>query len=410
MAASLKESTAEARGIASWPPRLLATLAVAGLVALGAVAAKPPNSFTIGTGPVGGSYHQNALRYKEILAAEGITLNLRPVPNTLDIIHYVEDSKNDVDAGFIAQDVSEERHHSVVLLGQIELQPLFIFASAELGRRSTIDELRGRRIVMPPADSATSAAAVKLFKLYDITPENSQFTFIPLADAAAALRAGKFDAGAFMLAAENPVVRELMSDSGLRLLPISEVGAIANHLPFLRPVLLPRGIYSIADAIPPNNTPMVAAPVGLVIDAGIHSHIVYSLLDAMSKVHRGATFLSRAGEFPSAQGGQLPVDERAEEYFRTGVPWIYRRLPAWPASFIEMYQVPIVFALLAAAAYVLIRILGDALGAAWEALVPRRRMAPQPAVRLAAETPRPEPAPGIQRGAKPTEATGTLDG
>jgi hypothetical protein len=269
--------------------------------------------------------------------------------------------------------------------------------------------LRGRKIVMPPADSATSAAAVKLFNLYDITTENSQFTFMALADAAKALRAGKFHAGAFMLAPENPVVRELMADSGLRLVPISEVGAIANHLPFLRPVLLPRGIYSIADAIPPNNTPMVAAPVGLVIDSGTHSFLVYSLLDAMAKVHRGATFISRAGEFPSAQGGQLSVDERAEEYFRSGVPWIYRRLPPWPASFIEMYQVPLVFALLLAGAYMLVRTLGDAIGAAWEVFVPRRKAPAQPPVRLAAGAPRPEPAQASSRRAPPTEATGTLD-
>ncbi len=170
-----------------------------------------------------------------------------------------------------------------------------------------LDDLRGRKIVLPPNDSATTEAAIKVLELYDITPDNSSFTMMPLGDGVKQLQEGRFDAGIFMLAPENPVIRTLAADSALHLVPVAEVKAIASHLPFLRPVMLPRGIYSIADAIPPDSTPMVAAPVGVVVRDDLHPCLVYALLEAMAKVHRGATFLSAAGEFPTTAGSQLAI-------------------------------------------------------------------------------------------------------
>jgi TRAP-type uncharacterized transport system substrate-binding protein len=319
-------------------PRLMAFVAGVAIILAAALYARPPYDLTIATGPVGGSYYQAAQGYQKILAARGINLQLRPNPNSLDIVRDVGEPGSGVDAGFIAQDVSGSKDADLFAIGQIELQPLFIFANAELGRRSTLDELRGRKVVMPPSNSATSDAAIRVFKLYDITQQNSFFTFMGLADAVKDLRAGRFDAGVFMLAAENPVVRELAADSSLHLMHVSEVKAIANHLPFLRPVVLPRGIYNIADSIPPNDTAMVAATVGVVVRKNLHPFLVYSLLEAMTKVHRDPTFLSNAGDYPTITGSQLTVHPLAAQYYRTGLPWAYNEFAPWPASAIYEYQ------------------------------------------------------------------------
>jgi TRAP-type uncharacterized transport system substrate-binding protein len=323
-------------------PRLIAFAAVVAIIVAAALHARPPYQLTMATGPEGGSYYQAALGYQSILAARGISLRLQPNPNSLDIVRDVGEPRSGIDAGFIAQDVSGSKDADLFAIGQIELQPLFIFASADLGRRSTLDDLRGRKIVMPPTNSATSDAAMRLFKLYDITQQNSFFTFEGLADAVKDLRAGRFDAGVFMLAAENPVVRELAADSSLHLMHVTEVKAIANHLPFLRPVVLPRGIYNIADSIPPNDTSMVAATVGVVVRRDLHPYLVYSLLEAMTKVHRDPTFLSGAGDYPTIVGSQLTVHPLAAQYYRTGMPWAYSELPPWPASAVYQDQLIIV--------------------------------------------------------------------
>jgi TRAP-type uncharacterized transport system substrate-binding protein len=340
-------------------PRLIAFVAVVAVIAVAALYARPPYQMTIATGPEGGSYYQAALGYQKILAARGISLRLQPNPNSLDIVRDVGEPRSGIDAGFIAQDVSGSKDADLFAIGQIELQPLFIFANADLGRRSTLDDLRGRKIVMPPTNSATSDAAIRLFKLYDITQQNSYFTFEGLADAVKDLRAAKFDAGAFMLAAENPAVRELAADSSLHLMHVTEVKAIANHLPFLRPVVLPRGIYNIADSIPPNDTSMVAATVGVVVRRDLHPYLVYSLLEAMTKVHRDPTFLSGAGDYPTILGSQLTVHPLAAQYYRTGMPWAYSELPPWPASAVYQYQIIIVGIFFLAAIFIAVKYLAE---------------------------------------------------
>ena len=319
--------------------RLLLLLLVLVVFALLGVLSRPPHRLVIETGPEGGSYHQVALQYRAFLARRGIDVVIQPQPNSMEIVRHVADPKSSVQVGFVAQDVRDMANEPVFAVGQIQLQPLFIFASAELGRRSVLDNLRGRRIVMPPEDSATSDAAVKVLALYDITAENTSFTFMPLAEAAKALQTGRFDAGIFMLAPENPTIRALAADSSLRLMPYTEGRAVANHLPFLRPVVMPRGIYNIADVIPPHDTPLVAATVGVVIQENIHPYLVYSLLEAMSALHRAPTFLSGAGEFPTLAGAQLAAHPQALTYFKSGVPWAYRELPPWLASVIDRYQI-----------------------------------------------------------------------
>jgi TRAP transporter TAXI family solute receptor len=340
-------------------PRLIALVAVVAIVVAAALYARPPSDLTMATGPVGGSYYLAAEKYQKILAARGITLQLRPNPNSLDIVRDVGDPDSGVDAGFIAQDVSASKDADLFEIGQIELQPLFIFASAELGRRTTLDDLRGRKIVMPPSNSATSAAALELFKLYDITEQNSFFTFQGLADAAKDLRAGKFDAGVFMLTAENAVVIELAADSSLHLVHSTEVKAIANQLHFLRPVVLPRGIYNIADSIPPSDTAMVAATVGVVVRKDLHPYLVYSLLEAMTKVHRDPTFLSSAGTYPTIHGSQLTVHPLAAQFYRTGTPWAYTELHPWAASAVYKYQLIIVGILLLSGIFIAIKYLAE---------------------------------------------------
>ncbi len=343
-------------------------LVVLGLLVVAAWSAWPPSTMTIETGPVGGSYHQTALLYRDALARQGITVTVKPNPESMEIIDHVAARGSGVDVGFIAQDVSHMAGEAVVTVGQVQLQPLFIFASADLGRRSVLDNLRGRRIVMPPEDSATSAAAVKVLSQYDITAENTSFTFMLLAEAAKQLQAGKFDAGIFMLAPENALIKALAADSSLRLLPYTEARAIANHLPFLRPVVLPRGIYNIADAIPPYDTPLVAATVGIVIKEDLHPTLIYALLEAMQTVHRAPTFLSGAGEFPTLAGAQLSAHPIAMDYYKSGLPWVYRDLPPWLASMVDRYDTIGLGLLLIGTVFVFIGPITDMLGTMVEAV------------------------------------------
>ena len=231
-------------------------------------------------------------------------------------------------SGSLLRTFPRSANSEVSIISLVQLQPMFVFASADLGRRSVLDDLRGRRIVTLPRNSATASAALRVFELLDINEENSSFTFLPLEDAVRELRAGKFDAGVFMLSPENKLIRAMAADTGLHMVPFSEVRAISNQLPYLRPVVLPRGIYNIADAIPPNDTPMLAASVGVVAHRGLHPWLVYSLLEAIAKTHRGDTLISEAGDFPTIVGSQLEVDPVAAIWYKNRIALGLARIAA----------------------------------------------------------------------------------
>ena len=322
---------------AMWRTRLVALVLATAAILAGMWHARPPQHVTIEVGPVGGSFYQIAQTYQKFFAARGIELELRPKANSLEILGDLKDADSGIDIGFESQDVSAYKEAPVFTVGHIQLQPLFVFASADLGRRIALTDLRGRKIVMPPSTSATSDAAVRMLQLYDITAENTSFTFMQLADAAKALRAGLFDAGAFMLAPENQVVRDLADYSGLRLVPVPEAKAIANHLPFLRPTTLPRGIYDIADGVPPTDVPMLAGTVDVVVRKGLHPVVVYTLLEARQTriaARPSSATPVRIRRFPAPN---CPSRSWPRSTYRSGMPWVYRNLPAWPASFVDRY-------------------------------------------------------------------------
>jgi hypothetical protein len=107
---------------------------------------------------------------------------------------------------------------------------------------------------------------------------------------------------------------------------------------------------------------MLAAPVGVVARKGLHPWLVYSLLEAIAHTHRGATLISTAGEYPTIVGSQLVVDPLAEQWHQTGMPWIWRELPPWVASFVDRYALAMLGALLFSGIVVSAAFLAEILG------------------------------------------------
>ncbi len=58
----------------------LAAVLIGALIYLliGFINSRPPQEFTIATGREGGAYYQFATQYRDIVAEEGYTLNIRP--------------------------------------------------------------------------------------------------------------------------------------------------------------------------------------------------------------------------------------------------------------------------------------------------------------------------------------------
>ncbi len=307
-------------------------VAVIGWVAVSAI---PPNMITIETGPVGGGYYDDAVKYQAVLRQHGIKTVIVPKADSLALIADVQNDRSGTRVGFAAQDVKPDDVPDVSSAGRVEIQPLFTFVQRRLAPLDGMRALRGHSIVLPPEHSATSEAALKLLSLFDIDGSNSKITMMPLNEAVAALQAGSFDAGMFLLSADNGFIKTMAMTPTLSLVDDHHTLAESRRMPFLQPVVLPRGIYSLADDLPPDDIGLVGAPVDVVVRNNINPALGYALLGAMAKVHRGATLVSTAGAFPTPSGSALPTLPIAAGYYRNGIPWVYRELPPPVAVFVD---------------------------------------------------------------------------
>ena len=153
--------------------------------------------------------------YASLLAAQGLKAEVRNQDDSLKIIDRVNQAGGGVHIGFTAQHLDPKVHPQVASAGVVELQPLFVFLRRSVAEPATPAGLAGRRLVMPLEGSASAQAAEDVLARYGVTRENAHMSFLRIGDAAAALQRGEHDAGFFMLAPDNALIRRLVADPEL---------------------------------------------------------------------------------------------------------------------------------------------------------------------------------------------------
>lgn len=311
------------------------------LLAWLAVCAFSVQTIRIAVGPEGGAYASTAHRYAEILGKRGYSVELVHYDNTDEIAGNVNDPGSDIDAGFSALNLDSKEYRHLVSLGAIETQPVFIFSRNTAYRRGihTFADLRGTGIVLPPEHSVTSQAVLEILQKFRVDRQNTKITFLPLKDAVAQLRSGHFDAGVFILSADNPYILDLAVNAELTMSSVGDIDSLVKKFPFLHRAVLPAGIYDLERTVPAADVPLIATNISVVAKKTMRPASVYALLEAMSEAHRRATYVSRPGEFPSYAGGDLPVHPLVPDFYRSGTPWIFANLPPGLANLIDRYLV-----------------------------------------------------------------------
>ena len=340
-------------------------LLLLGLVAHDIRHTLPPSVVVIESGPVGGSYHNSALRYATRLEAAGLKTEIRANPQSMQIIDNLEKASPRVDIGFSVQSLNRVAYPNVASAGMIELQPLFIVYNIGLGRVHSLVNLRGKRLVMPPENSATAVIARAVLKLYDITEKNTRFVYLSIAQASDELKNGLHDAGFFMLAPTNEIIRSLLAVDHLFLLSLPESVGISRQLDYLKASVLPLGSYDLIRNLPDTDLAVVGGLVNVMVRKDINPAIIYALLNAMKDTHEGQSLVSAKGEFPSIVGTALELHPLAAQWAESGTPWVFNKLSHGLASLIDKYWLFALAILLLSQAYSILRYLYDlmALGA-----------------------------------------------
>ena len=318
-----------------------ATIAVivAFIVAFQWVKPAPPSRAVIATGRTDGAYYRSAQQYRERLAREGITLEIRETSGSVENIRLLEDPASGVDLAFVQGGTgSAAKTESLVSLASLYFEPLWVFSRTAPGP-TDLRALRGRRLAVGPDGSGTRAVALTLLAANGITETTARLLPLTGTDAVQALRRGAVDTVFLVAGPGSPAVKEMLRTPGIELLGFPRADAYTKHFPFLTKLVLPAGGLSLQDNLPPRESFLLAPAATLVVRTDFHPALVDLILVVTAAVHGRRGLFEAPQQFPSADYLEFPLMHEAERYHKSGPPLLARYLPFWAATLVDRVKV-----------------------------------------------------------------------
>jgi TRAP-type uncharacterized transport system substrate-binding protein len=275
----------------------------------------PPRTIVMATGAEGGANYELGIRYREILAREGVELQLQPTTGSLENLRRLRDSKSGVSVGFTQGGTTTKKESpELESLGTIFYEPLWLFRRAEIGEGA--QGLRGRRLSIGPEGSGGRALALQIIsrtKLDSIIGELSGFA--PQV-AAEKLIAGEIDAAFIVTGWESPVIQSLLNAKGIEADSYLHADALIAIYPFLHKLVLPAGVVDLSTNRPPADVVLLAPKASLAVRADLHSALQYLLLDAAVQIHSQPGVFQKAGQIPCCRINRSSAEWRSTPFLQ----------------------------------------------------------------------------------------------
>jgi len=303
----------------TFAPAVVLTL-VGFLIAWQFVNPAPPRTVVIATGQEDGAYFLFAERYRELLAAEGIELQIRQTAGSIENIRLLEDASSDVDLAFVQGGVGvQAASDTIVSLASLYFEPLWVFYRGDRVM-NRLTGLSGKRLSAGEEGSGTRAVALTLLgdNQFDVTSGN----ILSLDDRAAAqaLLEGSIDAAFFVASPRSKLIQTLLREEDIRLMSFARATAYSRRHHYLSRITLPEGVIDLQANIPPRDTALLAASANLVTTEDFHSALVGLLLQIAARVHSGGNLFEKPGEFPNTRNLDFRLDDDAARYYSTDHP------------------------------------------------------------------------------------------
>ena len=317
----------------------LSLLVVLGLTALITAIAllkpMPPRTLTMATGPEGSAYHEFGMRYREILARQGIRLRLLTTAGDVENLSRLRDSKSSVAVGFLKSGITSRKDSpGLASLGTVFYEPMwFFYRNVDWEKR--LEALKGKRISIGSNGSGTQQEAVKLLAQTGVDQGFAHLLPLTHQEAGDSLVRGEIDAAVMLASWNDSVVQRLLKDKGIELKSYPRVDAYIAIFPYLHKLVLPQGVIDLAQNRPPADINLMAPKGSLVVRNDLHPALQFLLLDAAEEIHSGPGIFQKAGQFPAAESIDLPLSEEARQFYKSGKPFFQRQLPFWLAALLD---------------------------------------------------------------------------
>ncbi|MDB5856691.1 MAG: putative periplasmic component [Ramlibacter sp.] len=302
----------------------------------------PPKHVTLATGPAQSAYEEFGKRYQKALKAYGIEVVLVPSEGSPANLRLLRAGKADL--GFVqggSTDRNANEESGIVSLGSLFLEPLWLFYRADAAKNapggvfSSLTQLQDMRVNVGFRGSGSPLLMRRLFEANNLDPATLKLSRLDQTAATVAFLNGELDAIVFASAPESLMVQMLLQTPGVKLMDFSQSEAYSRRLPFLTPVLLPRGIVDLAGDKPPQDVRLVATTTALLARDTTHPALLQLFSQAARDLHGPAGWFNRAGSYPTIELSEYPISREAERAMRSGQPFLQRWLPFWIANLVE---------------------------------------------------------------------------
>ncbi|UCE55908.1 MAG: TAXI family TRAP transporter solute-binding subunit [Desulfobacterales bacterium] len=319
-------------------PAIIITL-IGFVVAYQFVNPAPPKKISIGTGSQTGAYYPFGKQYREILARDGITLEVLSTEGSVENIKLLETATDGVDVAFVQGGIGNPTDSpNLASLASLYFEPMWVFHRTDIPLQR-LSDLRQRRIAVGPEGSGTRAIALQLLEDNAITADNAFILPIGGKVAVEALKQGDIDVAFFVASARSSVVQTLLKTIGIALMSFDRAEAYTRIHHFLSSVELPEGAIDFDSNIPSEDIVLLAPAANLVARKDIHPALVDLLLRAASEVHSNGGLFEEVHQFPSQKYLDFPLQKDAVRFFKHGPPFLQRYLPFWAATLIDRLKI-----------------------------------------------------------------------
>ena len=328
--------------LVAFGPMALMIVVVCGL-AYKLVDPAPPRTIDFSAGQENSAYEGYAKRYAEELAKNQIELTLQASEGSQENLKKISDPDSAIEIGFVqsgSTDASEAQSKGLISLGSLFYEPIWIFYRGKK-TLSNIAQFKGKTINVGTEGMGVASLFKQILAVNNLEETDVKLTTMSSTPATVALLDGKIDVLVMSSASDSPLLQMLLQTPGIKLFDFVQAEAYSRRFPFLSHVVLPRGIVDFGKNIPSRDYHLISPTATLVAHESLHPALIGQLLMAAQKIHGGAGWFQKQGEFPSARYTEIPVAPQAEKFYKNGPPFFQRYLSFWLANFLERMWVVI---------------------------------------------------------------------
>jgi len=197
-------------------PALIVVL-IGFIIAYQFVAPAPPRTIRVATGSPEGAYFAFGKSYREILAQNGIRLELINTSGSVENLRLLQAPSGGADLAFVQGGLNElTDEDSLVALGSLFFEPMWVFHRLDVPINQMADFHR-LRIAIGPEGSGSRVLTLQMLALNGIDETNANLLPYSSQEAADMLLEGRVDAAFFVSSHRSAYIEQLFNSNSVGL-------------------------------------------------------------------------------------------------------------------------------------------------------------------------------------------------